>query len=175
MSLRSTIHQIRTRDHELGAVAVDPASFIQDWRDDLVALYGRMRSELSDLESDGLLAFGDMTFNVDEEQLGKYSAPGLLIEAANRTIYVAPQARLTSGGAGRLDMFRRDGPSSSDRLSVVRRVTESGALAWMVEKAAKLPPGAAALLRDPFGKARRDYEELGKASLESALDHLLSA
>ena len=176
MPLRSTIHQLTARDGDLASIGADPQAFIQSWRNDLAKLFETIRSSLNNLESEGLVSFGYVTFNVEEEGLGKYSAPGLTLEVANRTICLAPQARLTSGGAGRVDMFKRDNPSSDGRVWIVRRFVESGDAIWMIEKKEEkknLRFSAILMPLQAFDAPKKEYTQIYTEALEASIEFLL--
>jgi UPF0288 family protein (methanogenesis marker protein 3) len=178
MSLRTTIQEIHIRDQSLSALDADRDEFLRRWIIDLKELYGQIESALLPFKNDGLLSFNETTAEIsgDEDALGTYEAPVLRIDIASRHIFASPVARLTSGGEGRVDLYRHDRLSSSDRVSIVRRVDESGTLVWKIES----KDAAAA---DPLVKWRSDlsliagrtknYEFLSPHSLERALDYLL--
>lgn len=174
MSLRSTIRQIQASDSDAAAIAADRQSFIRQWSEDLDALYARIQDGLAEFVKDQLLLFKPLSFNISEETLGDYIAPGLRIKAASREIYASPVARITSGGAGRVDLFRTDRPSESDRILIVRRIQEDGSATWLIEdkktEASNIP-----LIQvvPQFMRPPRSYTAIYDVSLEKALDYLL--
>jgi hypothetical protein len=101
---------------------------------------------------------------------------GLRIDIAGRQIFAVPVARLTSGGEGRVDLYRNDRPSGSDRIRIVRRVAEDGTLVWRIES--KDAAAAHPLVKfqsnlELIAGMTKSYEPLNPYSLERALDYLL--
>ena len=76
-----------------------------DWQAAVDALLSSIERWLADATGEGLLAVERAEVEIDEEMLGNYVVPGLVIRAPNgRSVTVTPKARIIIGGQGRVDL-----------------------------------------------------------------------
>lgn len=134
MSLRSTIFEIQTRDKELSEIASDRETFLAGWRSDVEQLYQVLMKMLEDLAAEGSIEFREGQKQIKESEIGEYHISELILMVANRAIVASPVARLVSGGTGRVDLYRRDRPTESDRIRLLRRLDVSAQENWFIEE-----------------------------------------
>lgn len=170
MSLRSTIHEIKTRDRELSEIASDRENFLSEWQAGVAVLYQMMIEMLEDLAAEGSVEYHETRRTVKEVELGEYEINEMVIIIANRAIVASPIARLISGGTGRVDLYRRDRPSEGDRIRLLRRLDPSLENIWFIEERPSKSPidkfiyntGIAALTIAGTYRNHQSYSKSGK-------------
>jgi hypothetical protein len=74
-----------------------------EWIREVESLLHQIRSWLRDSVERGLLAVTPYQFEIHEDRLGTYGAPGLRIDASGVQIMIKPHGRIIIGGQGRID------------------------------------------------------------------------
>lgn len=92
-----------------GARSVDQkqrlAARQQRWIEELQHLYGRIQHEwLSGLVVSGEVTLAAMEVPLNEQLIGSYRAPGLLINLADHAVRLEPKGTMVIGAAGRVDL-----------------------------------------------------------------------
>ena len=83
---------------------IDLEAFKDEWLTELRERMAQFKSWLEADREEGLYTITELEVDIDEERLGKYKAPGLLLKTpGGRTIEIEPKARVIVGGLGRID------------------------------------------------------------------------
>lgn len=76
-----------------------------DWIEDLNALYGQFRGWIAPLVDGDLLTVEEKTVRLQEEYMGTYDAPCLILrDPQRRAIAITPKGRQVIGAIGRVDI-----------------------------------------------------------------------
>lgn len=176
MALSTTIKQLQELEaaEEAKAARGDRPRMVAAWRQDIAWVYGTIRNALVAYEGRGLAIVGYDKVEMTEELLGTEHYDRLNIEIVGRRVIVAPIARFTVAGTGRLDMYRSNRPSEENRVLILRGlpVPEFDPGTWWIEmkgEAPARPPGPL----NGYSRGGRRFRIVEPSSIEGAVDYLL--
>ncbi|HML16446.1 MAG TPA: hypothetical protein VK419_05450 [Bryobacteraceae bacterium] len=124
----------------------------EDWikeRDDFLAylseLYAQIRSFLDEYVRSGGIKIDCRDFPLNEENIGSYTAPQMIIRIGGKEITLTPAGTLLIGAKGRVDIA---GPAGRSRLVLVDRDASGPAIKVTVRRGQAEAPAANALPRN---------------------------
>jgi hypothetical protein len=88
------------------------------WLSDLRELYSKVESLLAKYISTGEIAYEYRDHNLNEENIGAYMAPMMILRIGRQKITLTPVGTLLIGARGRVDVV---GPAGSTRFMLVNR------------------------------------------------------
>lgn len=95
---------LRKKKEEMQSQEKDWEKIRKEWLENLKQFYDTIKSWLKEELNEGLLEIEDFTVTLNEEYLGRYIAPALIIKALDQIISLKPVGRLIIGARGRVDM-----------------------------------------------------------------------
>lgn len=177
MALSTVIEQLQERERQRDEreAKLDRPRMVEGWRRDIDEVFDVIRSALKSYEDDRRASISVEEIEVAEELLGEQTYSRLVIEIVGIRVIVAPVARFTIGGTGRLDMYRENRPSEDHRVLIVRGAVMPGLdpAEWLIEQKGDAPTGLHGPLLG-YARGHRKYNRLEAASIESALEYLLT-
>lgn len=174
MALADTIEDLLARQRVRSAAVADRGDLIAAWQRDIDDVLDHIGATIRPFVESGAARVASEMVEISEDPIGVYRAQQLLLTIADRRIVVAPVARITFGGTGRIDMYRDDRPSERDRFFIVRDAgaADIASPPWLMENKDEVPPDPLLSQRSIRRSSRRFYP-LSTPAIESAIDYLL--
>lgn len=179
MALDATVQRLRNKDDDQRAVKQNRDAFVTQWREEVGAVYGQFEKALKRFVDDGAAKITKGQTVITEDLLGEYEIETLAIDIVGRRVLLVPQARITIGGRGRLDLYREDRPSEDNRILIVRGVAAADYRPdlWMIEvpRTPVSPLSAAFMSAQNLREGlKRKYEFLSEQGIQDGIDHVLN-
>lgn len=174
MALGDTINGLLERQRIQAAAPEVKSDLRATWMRDVDGVMDVVRATLAIYVKAGQASVTSELIEVREDMLGAYSAQRLVIGIAGTNVIVEPVARFVFGATGRIDLYREHRSSEDDRLFILRPMgpADERSAPWLIETRATPPsePSAAPFVM----RGSRRYLPFNGASIESAVDHLLT-
>lgn len=173
MSLKATVQNLRNRAEDARLSETERNGLIEAWRRDVGDVYETIRSALLQVIDEEVVTFGFDTMTISEEELGEYDIDRMTMTIVDRPIYVEPIARMTIRGTGRIDLYRHDRPSESNRIFIVRGVAEVDHApgVWLIESRRMKAPERLAI--QSIVRGYRTYVDFRADNIQDAVDFIL--
>lgn len=117
--------------------APDPNEVKREWLERISELVALVRSAIEEQVREGLLSLKETTEALNEERLGAYRAPGLVVQSEytnGASVTIRPRARIVLGARGRVDLERvpRNRSHNVEAMFTLNLVQEApdGAVVW---------------------------------------------
>lgn len=153
MSLEEKARLLAERKKQEGPV--DWAAERDWWISSLEALYEDVGNWLAPLVDEGVLTLQRTSTQLTEENIGTYTAPGLVLELSGEAVVLEPLGTLLIGSHGRVDVFRRGRRGKQTPILVLTRKGDEPV--WTIWPS-----------RDP-----RDRQALSEVAFKALVDSLL--
>lgn len=178
MSLKSSVQRLRNQQADQEAIKQDRQGFIAQWRSDVAEVYGWFEEALKPFIDDGAAQVHRAPTTVSEEALGDYEIDFLIVVVLGRRILLVPQARITVGGTGRLDLFKESRPSADNRLLVLRGTAEMDhhPTQWLIQD----PPKRVSIIEQAMMQparmfeTKRSFSSLHEHTIQNGIDYVLN-
>ena len=93
-----------SRQQHAPANEIDWEERRKEWVDEIEQLYQNVEKLLGDSITDGLVTVSRSEKEIEEEYLGRYSAPELNLNISGETVRFSPKGRNIFGAKGRVDL-----------------------------------------------------------------------
>jgi hypothetical protein len=117
----------RLNEKKTDADQVDWSKRLGRWKSDVEDLFQTVEGFLAPHVQKGSVRVTRGETTIEEEHIGKYSVPKLIIQIGSELINVKPRGMLIIGAVGRVDVV---GPNASARLVVI--ADEKNAHRWKI-------------------------------------------
>lgn len=170
MANRDFADFVSEKNQEAKEPKFDRQERLRSWLDQIKILYDQVKDFLSPFIEKGDVRLEERTLSMNEELLGQYDAPRLLITIGAVTVELCPVGALIFGAHGRVDLR---GPRDNRKIVLVPKNSQRVAIRIFSEEEARREDEnqrTAPELTWKFSLGpRQDYIELNRDSFTSAI------
>ena len=94
-----------SRQHSASGSEIDWDARLREWLDAVERLYQKVKELLAESRGNGLVTISQVDKELQEEYLGTYKVPELVLNLGEETVRFSPKGRNVVGAKGRVDLI----------------------------------------------------------------------